>query len=216
MLREFVKKHYGLVDAPEASKDMDAASVEEPKVELQDEKKESFGTVEGADGTIYNFPGDSLTEGGGPFLEGETEGEGDAKVGETELANGDTIVTGEDGIVTEIIPADGEEEEAPEAPAEEEEEMEEEAGSVEQILEALTPLFEQIDQRISALETSNQELESDKEKLSKELEAEKAKSEKLSKAPAAEKFTAKSNATKAQKSFNRASSVHERLANKLK
>ena len=66
------------------------------------------------------------------------------------------------------------------------EEVTEQAFGVEQVFEALQPLFDKIEERFAALEGSNTELTEEKEELS-------AKVEKLSKAPAALPYTEKSN-----------------------
>lgn len=160
-LKELVKKHFSLVEAPVA---------------------EAFGELKDINGAFtLKFPGDTL-EVGDKVTVVTTEGqEMDAPNGTHELENGTKIVT-EDSVVKEITAASetAMEEEMPEEEAVAEE-MAEVEVEVEGVEDEMSPAIEEVVKAV--VEGVTEELGKMKEKMA-ELEA---KMEKMSAAPAAKK-----------------------------
>ena len=202
MVKNTIKQYYGLVDSTSKEELQAALLALESTDTVVEEVKETFGDATLADGEskIY-FPGDELTIGASIFIDEAMETI--AEAGEYTLENGDILIVDEAGLVLEITPAG---EEAPEEAPEEQdatpasikettttettfnEEVEtEEVGMVEQVFEALQPLFDTLNSRLEALENVSKENEDLKEELSKT----EAKVEKLAKSPAAAPYTGK-------------------------
>ena len=204
MVKDTVKKFYSLVDASskeELTAALELLNAEVNEVEVVEEAKEAFGDATLADGeTKIYFAGDDLTIGTALFADETLETPVGA--GEWTLENGDVLLTDEAGLVLDLLPAGGEVEEDQSAQPtsikettttetnfneEVVEEVSEVKTQVEEIFEALQPLFDQINARFEALEGTSKENEELKEELSKTQ----AKVEKLAKQPAAELYTGK-------------------------
>lgn len=127
-LKELVKKHFSLVDAPEVNANETMEEVTE----------ETFGEIADVNKAFtIKFPGDSLQVGDKVTVVTSEGQEMDAPNGEHELEDGTKIVT-EDSVVKEIMGADGEKALSEEAMAEhddKEEEMMEVEDVVEEIVE---------------------------------------------------------------------------------
>lgn len=127
---------------------------------------QKFGEAELADGTIIYFPGDDITAGTTIYAdEAQTEV---VAAAEWVLPNGDTLVTGEDGVVTDILVAD-----APEEVEEEEAATEEVVENAEVNLEELLQVMAAFDERLAAFEAANAELSKVNEDLSADLDVSK-------------------------------------------
>lgn len=134
-LKELVKKHFSLVDAPEVN-------VNETMEEVTEE---TFGEVQDVNKAFtIKFPGDSLQVGDKVTVVTSEGQEMDAPNGEHELADGTKIVT-EDSVVKEIMGADGEKALSEEAMAEHDEEDKEEMESVEEVVkEVVEEVIEEV------------------------------------------------------------------------
>ena len=172
MFKNAMKNHFGFVDASN-EEDLKAALakfevVEEVPSEETVELK--FGDVSLEDGTVLYFPGEELTEGTKLYIDETLEEQ--APEGDHTLDNGDVISVDGEGNVTAIQVAgeDGEDEIEEEDLAEEPSDVEEPVNAqVEELLEALQPIFDTIDSRLSALENSKQELANENDALKQEL-----------------------------------------------
>ena len=227
MVKNTIKQFYGLVDASnEAELNAALESLKAGSVEAAPEsaeEKEEFGEITDAGGTTYYFEGPDDAFGLGTKLYADEELTEEIGSIEFTLENGDLIITDEFGNVAEILgEGEEEEEEASATPSsvkettttetvfqEEavEEEMQEENQAVEQILEALAPVFSAIEERLMALEGNNEALSKENDELKEELSKEKAEKEKLAAVPAAKPFTASS---KTKTEFNRKKSIFDR------
>lgn len=136
-LKELVKKHFNLVDAPEVEETVVEEQLSEEVVETASEEvveetlseettEETFGEITTADGELtLSYPGEELTEGVEIFVVTE-DGNIPAPDGTHELA-GDITITTEGGVITSAT--------ATEVEAESEEEMSEEVESTEEEFE---------------------------------------------------------------------------------
>lgn len=179
MLKELVKKHFNLVDAP----------VEE-QVELSEEAvvEQTFGEIKTADGEL------TLTYEGGEFTVGTeifvitADGNVPAPDGEHELEGGIKIET-EGGVITSIeredeeLPEIADETTAGEYPKEEmaEEEIVEEVvmeeSIVEAIAEVLAPMIEEMKKDIEEMKSKFAETEKKVETFGLQPAAERTKAE---------------------------------------
>ena len=211
-VKSTILNHYNAVDASDkAALEAALAKFNEVKVEeVTEEAKQVFGDVTLADGetTLY-FEGDSLSVGAKLYAD-EALTEEISGPADLEAENGDIISIDEFGNVVAITPA------GQEAPAEEEqtalptsvkettitetafeateigtaEEVKEEFQTpVEEILLALQPIFEEINQRFAALEGTSEEVQEEVALAKQEAEQATAKAEKLAKMPAATPYT---------------------------
>lgn len=136
-LKELVKKHFNLVDAPEVEETVVEEQLSEEVVETASEEvveetlseettEETFGEITTADGELtLSYPGEELTEGVEIFVVTE-DGNIPAPDGTHELA-GDITITTEGGVITSAT--------ATEVEAESEEEMSEEVEATEEEFE---------------------------------------------------------------------------------
>ena len=136
-LKELVKKHFNLVDAPEVEETVVEEQLSEEVVETASEEvveetlseettEETFGEITTADGELtLSYPGEELTEGIEIFVVTE-DGNIPAPDGTHALA-GDITITTEGGVITSAT--------ATEVEAESEEEMSEEVESTEEEFE---------------------------------------------------------------------------------
>jgi hypothetical protein len=136
-LKELVKKHFNLVDAPEVEETVVEEQLSEEVVETASEEvveetlaeettEETFGEIKTADGELtLSYPGEELTEGVEIFVVTE-DGNIPAPDGTHELA-GDITITTEGGVITSAT--------ATEVEAESEEEMSEEVEATEEEFE---------------------------------------------------------------------------------
>ena len=136
-LKELVKKHFNLVDAPEVEETVVEEQLSEEVVETASEEvveetlseettEETFGEITTADGELtLSYPGEELTEGIEIFVVTE-DGNIPAPDGTHALA-GDVTITTEGGVITSAT--------ATEVEAESEEEMSEEVESTEEEFE---------------------------------------------------------------------------------
>mgnify|MGYP001071343614 CR=1 FL=1 len=181
-LRELVKAHFSLVEAPEATEEivetqeeMSAEATEE--IAVEETIEESFGELKDENGAFtLVFEGEELEVGKAVKVR-TTEGqELDAPDGFHKLEGGITIKT-EGGKVVEIMET---EEPAEEAMAETEVEADEE---MEVEVEIEEPSME------SVVEAIAEAVKAEMEAMKAEMEALKAKVEKMEEAPATEKST---------------------------
>ena len=223
MVKETIKTFYNLVDASNAE-DLKAALEAIENTEVKEEVKlsedkveevkkevvaEAFGdaTLEDGETKIY-FPGDVLEQGSVVYIDESQETA--AGAGEWVLENGDSIVTNDEGIVTEISEAG-----APADEEEVEEDLNEESDKVEnnqleEILQAIQPIFDDIYAQLAALGSANEELSKTNDTLEEKLSKEQEKVEKLGKQPAAELYTS------SKTTSSDAAKKSSRLASKLK
>ena len=136
-LKELVKKHFNLVDAPEVEETVVEEQLSEEVVETASEEvveetlseettEETFGEITTADGELtLSYPGEELTEGVEIFVVTE-DGNIPAPDGTHALA-GDVTITTEGGAITSVS--------ATEVEAESEEEMSEEVEATEEEFE---------------------------------------------------------------------------------
>lgn len=136
-LKELVKKHFNLVDAPSVEETVVEEQLSEEVVETASEEvveetlseettEETFGEIKTADGELtLSYPGEELTEGVEIFVVTE-DGNIPAPDGTHELA-GDITITTEGGAITSVS--------ATEVEAESEEEMSEEVEATEEEFE---------------------------------------------------------------------------------
>jgi hypothetical protein len=136
-LKELVKKHFNLVDAPEVEETVVEEQLSEEVVETASEEvveetlseettEETFGEITTADGELtLSYPGEELTAGIEIFVVTE-DGNIPAPDGEHALA-GDITIETEGGVITEVS--------ATEVEAESEEEMSEEVEATEEEFE---------------------------------------------------------------------------------
>ena len=193
MVKDLMKRQFSLID-PSNKEEVEAAlvalnTVEEvptEKVELDEttptEVKLGEATLD--DGTRIFFPGDNLSEGSVVYTDDTQETIHPA--GDVTIDNGDVVRIGDEGIVTEIVTPDGDTEEEIDNTDEELQTPE----TVEEVLTALQPVFDDIYAQIEALRTGNDELSKVNETLKADILASNEKLEKLGKSSAAEPFTA--------------------------
>lgn len=182
LLKELVKKHFNLVEAP--------AEVEETKVEMNEEVVEqNFGEIKTADGELtLTYEGDEFTVGTEIFVV-TADGNVPAPDGEHELEGGIKIET-EGGAITSI---EREDEELPEIADEttagmypkeemaEEEETEMEEGVEESIVsaiaEVIAPMIEEMKKDIEEMKAKFTETEKKVETFGLQPAAERTKAE---------------------------------------
>ena len=216
MVKSTLQKFYGLVDATN-KEELEAALLAFNTTEKTDkndaalEVAEKTAQVNLGEATLDNgdsiyFPGDNLSEGSTVFTdEAQTEM---ATAGDYVIDNGDVVSVSEEGIVTSIVTPDGDtEEEIDNQDTDVTDEVKNE--SVEELLEAIQPIFSEIDARLTALEGANTELSKanvtlnkENESLKKDLSASEVKNEKLAKASAAKHFTSNENENNTRNAFS--------------
>lgn len=189
MLKDLVKKHFNLVDAP--------AEVEETKVEMSEEvvSEQIFGEIKTADGElILTYEGEELAVGLPIFVVTE-DGNVAAPDGDHALEGGVSIQT-EGGLIVEIAETESEiaedeieEEVASEETIEEEmsEETTEEEMSIEEKMsedeEFIAALAQMLNPKFEAMEKSIEELKENFSKTEQKVET-------FASAPAAERTKA--------------------------
>lgn len=183
LLKELVKKHFNLVEAP--------AEVEETKVEMNEEVVEqSFGEIKTADGELtLTYEGDEFTVGTEIFVV-TADGNVPAPDGEHELEGGIKIET-EGGAITSIeredeeLPEIADETTAGEYPKEEmaeeevveETKLEVEEAIIEAIAEVVLPIVEELKKEVETLKSQFNETEKKVETFGLQPAAERTKAE---------------------------------------
>ena len=215
MVKETIKNFYGLADVTikeELQAALDALDNTE-KVEEVSTAKVELGEATLDTGDAIYFPGDNLTEGSVIYTDEAQEELHPA--GDVVIDNGDVVSIGEEGIVTGIVTPDGDEEEEIDNQEEETEELQT-PETVEEVLTALQPVFDDLYARLDALEGGNAELSKENVELKKtnesikeDLATSEGKLEKLSKASAAKPFTDE-NKTVINRGFSKATTAYDR------
>lgn len=140
-LKELVKKHFNLVDAPEVEETVVEEQLSEEVVETaaseevveetlaEETTEETFGEIKTADGELtLSYPGEELTEGVEIFVITE-DGNIPAPDG-THALEGDVSISTEGGVITSISATEVEAESEEEMSEEVEEEFEGESSDV--------------------------------------------------------------------------------------
>ena len=202
MVKDLMKRQFSLID-PSNKEEVEAAlvalnTVEEvptEKVELEETKptEVKLGEATLDDGTRIFFPGDDLSEGSVVYTDDTQETIHPA--GDVTIDNGDVVTIGEEGIVSTITTPDGDTEEEIDNTDEAVEDLQT-PETVEEVLTALQPVFDDIYDQIEALRTGNDTLTESNETLKTALAASNEKLDKLGKSSAAEPFTAENETEK--------------------
>jgi len=201
-LKDLVKKHFNLVDAPAVEETTTETFVEETVVDVVEEV--AFGEIKTADGSIdLKFPGEEPAIGSEIYVVTE-DGDIPAPDGDHDLEGGITIKV-EGGVITELYPTAPEEETELEMP---EEIIDETFDMHEELIKALSAEFKT---QIDALKLD----------FAKQIEEVKGKVETFSAEPATEKtITTKTNSKKVDLSYeprdSKKKAQFERLLNMRK
>lgn len=189
LLKELVKKHFNLVEAP--------AEVEETKVEMNEEVVEQiFGEIKTADGELtLTYEGDEFTVGTEIFVQ-TADGNVPAPDGEHELEGGIKIET-EGGVITSIereeedLPEIADETTAGEYPKEKMEEVEVEVEVADEAAPIVEEIAEEVIEAIAEVVSPMiQELKDEIEEMKAKFTATEKKVETFGLQPAAERTKA--------------------------